>query len=344
MHKPFFFLLLLTLLAGVQASAKDSTAHYALPDSVKAVSFIGDVYLENNSPLKKVSAGLSTGLVTLFFHRKKGQKQVVFSFPAKELIVATGPNVQQQKRGELRWKYDWATGETYKLMVAVAPDSAGNFSLYTGYLWLPMEKKWKLLGSCKVAGQWKTPAGLSAFSSAGKNGPAASIKNIWCRRPNGTWRKMDNSPLPEPSVNLFTHVDSVQQLQTDQAIIERAIAAGQTDATEKIDGVYYKIYQQGSGRRVAVTDTITVHYKGYLFNDKTAMFDQTKEKPARFPLNRLVKAWQIAVPLLNVGGKMIGVMPSALGYSIQTRSPKIPPNSILVFEVEVLEAKPAQTQ
>ena len=52
------------------------------------------------------------------------------------------------------------------------------------------------------------------------------------------------------------------------------------------------------------------------------------------------QGWQLGVPLCKVGGKIKLVIPSALAYSVRTRAPKIPPNSILVFEVEVLDAKP----
>ena len=66
---------------------------------------------------------------------------------------------------------------------------------------------------------------------------------------------------------------------------------------------------------------------------------QALYKPATFPLNRLIKGWHIGVPLCKVGGKIKLVIPSGLGYSVRTRAAKIPPNSILVFEIEVLDAK-----
>ena len=89
---------------------------------------------------------------------------------------------------------------------------------------------------------------------------------------------------------------------------------------------------------VSVEDTVTIFYKGYLFSNGQ-VFDQTGEKPASFPLKRLIRGWQIAVPLLKVGGKIKLVIPSDLAYSIRTRAAKIPPNSILVFEIEVLDAR-----
>ena len=99
--------------------------------------------------------------------------------------------------------------------------------------------------------------------------------------------------------------------------------------------------KEGTGRQVSLNDTVTVFYKGYLLKDKS-VFDETKDKPAIFPLKRLIMGWQIGVPLCKVGGKIKIIIPSSLAYSIRTRAAKIPPNSILVFEVEVVEAKPVQ--
>jgi FKBP-type peptidyl-prolyl cis-trans isomerase len=69
------------------------------------------------------------------------------------------------------------------------------------------------------------------------------------------------------------------------------------------------------------------------------IFDQTKEKPATFPLNRLIKGWQIGLTKCKKGGKMRLIIPSALAYSIRARAEKIPPNSILLFDIEVLDIK-----
>ncbi|MGC8064199.1 FKBP-type peptidyl-prolyl cis-trans isomerase, partial [Salmonella enterica] len=70
-----------------------------------------------------------------------------------------------------------------------------------------------------------------------------------------------------------------------------------------------------------------------------SIFDQTKDKPATFPLNRLIKGWQIAVPMCKVGGSIRVIIPSALAYSIRTRSKNIPPNSVLVFDIDVVDVK-----
>lgn len=333
--------LLFSLLAytGTYAAGRDSTVQYEISDSVKAVSFLADVTLQPLTTRREVIAGIETEPVQLFLKTKKNKTRVFFAFPATAVVVSSGLGTRKSS-GEVTWAFQGTANLPYKLMLASATDSAENVSLYSGYLWLPAEKKWKLIGTCKVNGKWNTLKNASSFvHSASKETAHVSITNAWCQRSNGTWKALDESRQASPVVNLASHVDSLQQFQLEKARIERAIAAGQTDVKNDIEGVYYTILEQGGGRQVALTDTVTVQYKGTLFSNGL-VFDQTKEKPATFPLNRLIKGWQIGVPLLKVGGKLKIVMPSALAYSIRTRSAKIPPNSILVFEVEVLDAKP----
>ena len=102
--------------------------------------------------------------------------------------------------------------------------------------------------------------------------------------------------------------------------------------------MFYHILQEGTGKLVSLTDTLTVFYKGYLFSDGS-LFDQTKDKPAIFPLKRLVKGWQIGLQKCKVGGKIRLFIPSGLGYSIASRTKTIPPNSILVFDIELVSVK-----
>ena len=88
---------------------------------------------------------------------------------------------------------------------------------------------------------------------------------------------------------------------------------------------------------MALTDTVIARYKGALLDGE--IFDQTKDKPATFPLARLIKGWQIGVPLCRVGGAIRLIIPSALAYSIRDRGYLIPPNQVLVFDIEVLIVK-----
>lgn len=138
---------------------------------------------------------------------------------------------------------------------------------------------------------------------------------------------------------MASHIDSSRQAALETSFIEAMRNKSAADASNEAHGLYYTIIKEGTGKTVQISDTVTVHYKGYLLKDGT-IFDQTKEKPATFPLSRLIKGWQLGVPLCKTGGTIKLIIPSGLAYSIRTRAAKIPPNSILVFEIEVVETRP----
>lgn len=339
--KKFLFLF---LLAGIAFSAaagdKDSTIYYPLPDSVKAVSLFAEINIAGGKDKNRFYAGISTDAVSLYLDEYKGHNHISFVSHGAGEIMVTGNDVITGKGG---FGYSFKERRTsYKLLIAMAGDSAGNFSLYSGYVYFPDLDKWKLIGTFKIAGQWSfikdTKARLSLHK---KNTAIPSYSQVWCQRSNGSWKNMLEGENKPPLINLFGNVDSVLQMQKEIKLIENAIAAGTTDVKENVENVYYKMIQEGTGAPVTINDTVTVHYKGYLFADGL-VFDQSKEKPATFPLKRLIRGWQIGIPLCRVGGKIKLVIPSALAYSVRTRAAKIPPNSILVFEIEVLDTKPGK--
>ena len=92
----------------------------------------------------------------------------------------------------------------------------------------------------------------------------------------------------------------------------------------------------GTGQTAVVTDDVTVHYTGWLATDGT-VFDSSVERgqPATFPLNQVIQGWQEGIPGMKVGGKRRLIIPSDLAYGPGGTS-GIPPNSALVFEVEML--------
>jgi FKBP-type peptidyl-prolyl cis-trans isomerase len=145
-----------------------------------------------------------------------------------------------------------------------------------------------------------------------------------------------------PVVDIAKNADTLVQAMNDQQEIFAAIRAGKLDTTGSKDGVYYQMLKEGTGEQVELTDTVTLFYKGSLLKDGT-IFDQTKERPATFPLRRLIRGWQIAVPLCRVGGKIRIIIPSGIAYGIRARSKLIPPNSVLVFDIDVVSTKKLAT-
>lgn len=305
-----------------------------LPDSMKAIQLYAEIKI-GSEPLKEGSAGIQTDVVKLGIERDKKERSFEFEFPKTAKVITSGIGVEQDEN-ELEWSYPWSVGETYRFLISIATDSAGNFSLYSGYIGLPKEDKWKLIGTCRIEGRWSTLTSPASFHSTGKELMSVTNK-IWIQRNNGSWKAVLHD-LPAPSVNVASHLDSALTEKSEITVIEAAIKEGKTDASLNTGGVYYTILKEGTGRQLSLDDTVVVHYKGYLFSTGE-VFDQTKESPATFPLKRLIRGWQIGMPMAKVGGKIKLVIPSHLAYSIRTRAARIPPNSILVFEIEIIDAR-----
>ncbi len=140
----------------------------------------------------------------------------------------------------------------------------------------------------------------------------------------------------QPVIDMYKNADSTTESATEKQQILEAIRSGKIDTTASVNGVYYKILKEGDGDKVTINDTLLVHYKGSLLNG--FVFNETKEKPASFPLKRLIKGWQMGLPFCRQGGKIRLVIPSSMAYSIRSLG-EIPPNSVLIFDVEVLEIK-----
>jgi len=102
-------------------------------------------------------------------------------------------------------------------------------------------------------------------------------------------------------------------------------------------GLKYQVLKQGTGTvSPKVTDTVNVHYHGTLLDG--TVFDSSVERgqPISFPLNRVIPGWTEGLQLMKVGDKFKFEIPANLAYGPNSPSPKIPPNSTLVFEVELL--------
>ncbi|MFN8250729.1 MAG: DUF3472 domain-containing protein [Ferruginibacter sp.] len=140
----------------------------------------------------------------------------------------------------------------------------------------------------------------------------------------------------KPLIDLYKNADSAKEMQNEKVAIAAFTNFAKDSTWKENGGVYYKITKEGKGNLVKLSDTVVVRYKGQLLNG--AVFDETKSDPATFPLNRLIKGWQLGVPFCRQGGSIRLVIPSPLAYSIRNLG-KIPPNSVLVFDVDVEAVK-----
>lgn len=106
-------------------------------------------------------------------------------------------------------------------------------------------------------------------------------------------------------------------------------------------GLQYLVIEAGDGVSPAAEDTVSVHYEGTLVDG--TVFDSSIQRgtPASFPLNRVISGWTEGLQLMQVGAKYRFFIPSELGYGARDAG-QIPPNSTLIFDVELLDVTPAQ--
>ncbi len=105
---------------------------------------------------------------------------------------------------------------------------------------------------------------------------------------------------------------------------------------ETSSGLKYLVMEEGSGNAPAATDEVIVHYTGML-TDGT-IFDSSvmRGEPATFPLNAVIPGWTEGLQLMKPGGTTVFYIPSNLAYGEQGAPGAIPPNSDLIFEVQLL--------
>jgi FKBP-type peptidyl-prolyl cis-trans isomerase FkpA len=103
-------------------------------------------------------------------------------------------------------------------------------------------------------------------------------------------------------------------------------------------GIGITMLKEGTGVNPKITDAVTVNYRGTLENGQEFDSSYKRGQPASFPLTRVIPCWTEGVQKIKVGGKAKLVCPPNLAYG-DKNIPGIPPNSTLIFEVELLGIK-----
>lgn len=106
--------------------------------------------------------------------------------------------------------------------------------------------------------------------------------------------------------------------------------------TQTESGLQYKVIEAGEGETPSADDVVKVHYRGRLLDGTEFDSSYKRDQPATFPVGNLIPGWVEALQLMKVGGKWEIYVPADLAYG-PGGTPNIPPNSTLIFEMELLE-------
>ena len=149
-----------------------------------------------------------------------------------------------------------------------------------------------------------------------------------CRGPKGmavTCASVSVRNTPATNARARTERPKTAQNAKKEGVITRA------------SGLQYKVIKSGTGASPQPTDRVKVHYHGTLIDG--TVFDSSVQRgqPITFPVNGVIPGWVEALQLMKEGDKWQLFIPANLAYGDHSPGAGIPPNSVLIFEVELID-------
>lgn len=150
----------------------------------------------------------------------------------------------------------------------------------------------------------------------------------------------------QEQINKEKNMASSEQMAIDEKLILKYLADNKIVGAKKTaSGLYYIIRQPGKGDNAKAGQTVYVNYTGRTLDGNA--FDSSVDpkfnhvEPLSFLLGRgnVIQGWDEGISLLNKGGKATLYIPSPLAYGKNSPTAAIPPNSVLIFDVELIDAK-----
>ena len=105
------------------------------------------------------------------------------------------------------------------------------------------------------------------------------------------------------------------------------------------DEITYDELRTGTGEKPTAQSTVKVNYRGTLTDGTEFDSSYKRGEPIEFPLQGVIKCWTLGVQEMKVGGKARLTCPPGVAYGDRGHPPVIPPNSTLIFEIELLETR-----
>ncbi len=164
------------------------------------------------------------------------------------------------------------------------------------------------------------------------------------------------NPLMSPQEMQATLMELKKQIVAQKQKERQELAAkhrieGQAFLTEnaKKDGVVslpsglqYKVIKEGNGKAPGLKDTVSVNYLGTLIDGTEFDNSYRRKTPATFRVDSVIRGWTEALQMMKEGAKWELYIPAELAYGERGAGSKIPPNSPLIFEVEVISVAPGK--
>jgi FKBP-type peptidyl-prolyl cis-trans isomerase FklB len=157
--------------------------------------------------------------------------------------------------------------------------------------------------------------------------------------------RMAPEEMKKTLVELKRKVTATQQ-EERKMVAEKSRAEGETFLAENAkkegvvtlpSGLEYKILKEGTGASPQATDNVTVHYRGTLIDGTEFDSSHKRTQPAIFRVNGVIRGWTEALQMMKPGAKWQLFIPAKLAYGERGTGSAIPPNSALIFEVELLK-------
>ena len=128
-----------------------------------------------------------------------------------------------------------------------------------------------------------------------------------------------------------------ERAERDQEKIKKHLADNNIIAEKLESGIWYTTTQEGEGENPSIKASVTAHYSGRLLDGEKFDSSYDRDQPIALTLNDVIEGWKKAIPTMKKGGKATFFIPSALAYGEAGTAPKIPANSVLVFDIELLD-------
>lgn len=152
----------------------------------------------------------------------------------------------------------------------------------------------------------------------------------------------------EPLIDSRTQHQALASIQRQRAeenlregeafLAENATKAGVTTLPS---GLQYRVISAGEGPIPSAGDSVTVEFRGTLIDGTEFASSKNRGKPATLKVNRIIKGLSEALQLMPTGSKWMLYMPAKLAYGKRSPGSRVPANSALIYEIELLSIKPA---